>query len=164
MYLRGVFLSTHLHDPCLCRRGHALLNEDNIVWLWLLGIHGQVVTHIGKDIRVVVSLYVLIVVICGCLLESAVPGGPPYGEWFRPGIVIAYVAVVLVFDHPLSLHRGGFDHALVVQYDLVPLAGQLGGQRAADCLSPVHLLRSVYAKRCAVVSIVYSSFRSPLSF
>ena len=40
VYLRGVFLSTHLHDPCLCRCGHDLSNEDNIVWLWLLGIHG----------------------------------------------------------------------------------------------------------------------------
>ena len=83
MYLRGVFSSTHLHDPCLCRHGHDLSNEDNIVWFWLPGIHGQVVIHIRKDIRVVVSLYVLIVVISGCLLESAVPGGPPYGESFR---------------------------------------------------------------------------------
>ena len=36
----GVFLSTHLHDPCLCKHGHDLSNEDNIVRLWLLGIHG----------------------------------------------------------------------------------------------------------------------------
>ena len=40
VYVCGVFLSTHLHDPCLCRRGHDLSNKDNIVWLWLLGIHG----------------------------------------------------------------------------------------------------------------------------
>ena len=83
VYLRGLFLPAHLHDPYLCRRGHALSNEDSIVWLWLLGSHGWVVTHICKDIGVVVPLYVLIVVISGCLLEDAVPGGPPYGESFR---------------------------------------------------------------------------------
>ena len=48
MYLPGVFLSTHLHDPCLCRRGHDLSNEDNIVWLWLLEIHGPLALGTGK--------------------------------------------------------------------------------------------------------------------
>ena len=57
---------------------------------------------------------------------------------------MTYVAAVLVFDHPFSLHRGGFDHALVVEYDLVPLRGRLGGPSARGCLSPVHLLRFVY--------------------
>ena len=56
-----MFLSTHLHNPCLCRRRHDLSDNDNIMGLWLLGIHGQVVAHIRKDIRVVVPLYVLIV-------------------------------------------------------------------------------------------------------
>ena len=87
MYLQGMFLSTHLHNPCLCRRGHDLSDEDNIVGLWLLGIHGQVVAHIRKDIRVVISLYVLIVAIHGCLFKGAVPRSPWYGESFRRGIV-----------------------------------------------------------------------------
>ena len=112
----------------------------------------------------VVPLYVLVVVIGGCLLKCAVPGGPLYGESFRRGVVISYVAVVLVFDHPFPFHRGGLDHALVVKNDPVPLPGQLGGQCAGDCLSTVHLLRSVYAEGCAVVSVVYSSPRSTMSF
>ena len=164
MYLRGVFLSTHLHNPCLCRRGHDLSNEDNIVWLWLFGIHGRVVAHIRKDITVVVSLYVLIVAIRSCLFEGAVPRRSPYGESLRRGIVVAYVAVVLVFDHPFAPNRGGFDHALVVEYDFVSLIGGFRGQRAGHCLSPVHLSRTLYTERCTVVSIVYSSSCSPLSF
>ena len=71
----------------------------------------------------VVPLYVLVVVMGGCLFKSAVTGSPPYGESFRRGVVITYLTEVLVFDHPFSLHRGGFDHALVVYYDLVPLPG-----------------------------------------
>ena len=73
MYLWGMFLSTHLHNPCPCRRGHDLSDEDNIVGLWLLGFHGQVVAHIRKDIRVVIPLYVLIVAIRGCSFKGAVP-------------------------------------------------------------------------------------------
>ena len=91
--------------------------------LWLLGIHGQVVAHICKDIRVVVPLYVLIVAICGCLFKGAVPRSPSYGEPFRRGVVVAYVAVVLVFDYPFTLYRGGFHHALVIEYDFVSFAG-----------------------------------------
>ena len=67
LYLWGTFLSTHLHNACLCRHGHDLSDNDNIMGLWLLGIHGQVVAHIRKDIGVVASLYVLIVAIHGCL-------------------------------------------------------------------------------------------------
>ena len=100
MYLRGIFLSTHLHNPCLYRRGHDLSNKDNIVGLWLLGIHGQVVAHICKDIRVAVPLDVLIVAIRGCLFKGAVPRSPLYGEPFRRGVIVAYVAVVPVFDYP----------------------------------------------------------------
>ena len=59
MYFQGMFLSMHLHNPCLCRRGHDLSDKDNIVGLWLLGIHGQVIAHICKGIRVVVPLYAL---------------------------------------------------------------------------------------------------------
>ena len=55
--------STHLHNPCLGRRGHDLSDNDNIMGLWLLGVHGHVVAHIGKDIGVVVPLHVLVVVI-----------------------------------------------------------------------------------------------------
>ena len=62
----------------------------------------------------VVPLYVLVLVVGICLIKCAVPGGPPYGESFRRGVVISYVAEILVFDHPFSFHRGGFDHALVV--------------------------------------------------
>ena len=65
MYLWCLFLSTHLHDPCLGRRGHDLSCDDNIMGLWLLGVHGQVVAHIGKDVGVVVALYVLVVFIRG---------------------------------------------------------------------------------------------------
>ena len=158
-----MFLSTHLHNPCLCRRGHDLSDNDNIMGLWLLGIHGQVVAHICKDIGVVVPLYVLIVAIRGCLFEGAVSRSPSYGESFRGGVVVAYVAVGLVFDYPFTFYRGGIYHTLVVEYDFVPFAGQLRGQRASDCLSPVHLLRSVYAERCAVVSIVYASVRVSVS-
>ena len=67
MYVWCLFLSTHLHDPCLGRRGHDLSCDDNIMGLWLLGIHGQVVAHIGEDVRVVVPLYVLVVFILGGL-------------------------------------------------------------------------------------------------
>ena len=67
MHLWCLFLSTHMHNPCLGRRGHDLSNDDNIMWLWLLGVHGHVVAHIGKDIGVVVPLYVLVGVICGGL-------------------------------------------------------------------------------------------------
>ena len=63
MHLWCLFLSTHLHNPCLGRRGHALSDDDNIMGLWLLGVHGQVVAHIGKDIGVVVPQYALVVVI-----------------------------------------------------------------------------------------------------
>ena len=135
VYLRGMFLSAHLHNPCLCRRGHDLSDDDNIMGLWSLGIHGQVVAHICKDIGVVVPLYVLIVAIGGGLFEGAVPRSPSYGESFRGGVVVAYVAVVLVFDYPFSFYRCGFHHTLVVEYDFVPRAGQFGGQRAGDCLS-----------------------------
>ena len=136
MYLRGMFLSTHLHNPCLCRRGHDLSDNDDIMGLWLLGIHGQVVAHIRKDIGVVVPLYVLIVAIRGGFFEGAVPRSPSYGESFRGGVVVAYVAVVLVFDYPLTFYRGGFHHTLVVEHDFVPFAGQFRGQRAGDCRSP----------------------------
>ena len=112
----------------------------------------------------VVPLYVLIVAIRGCLFEGAVPRSPSYGESFCAGFVVAYGAVVLVFDYPFTVYRGGFQHTLVVEYDFVPFAGQFRGQRAGDCLSPVHPLRSVYAERCAVVSIVYAPSRSSLSF
>ena len=37
MNVTCVLLSTHLHDPCLCGRGHDPSTEDNIVRLWLLG-------------------------------------------------------------------------------------------------------------------------------
>ena len=123
MYLRGMFLSTHLHNPCLCRRGHDLSDDDNIMGLWLLGIHGQVVAHICKDIGVVVPLHVLIVAIRGGLFNGAVPRSRSYGEWFRGGVAVAYVAVVLVFDYPFTFYRGGFHHTLVVKYDFVPRAG-----------------------------------------
>ena len=112
----------------------------------------------------VVPLYLLIVAICVCLFEGAVPRSPSYGDSFRGGVVVAYVAVVLVFDCPFTFYRGGFHHTLVVEYDFIPFAGQFRGQRASDCLSPVHLLRSVYAECCAVVSIVYASSSSSLSF
>ena len=164
VYLRGMFLSTHLHKPCLCRRGHDLSDDDNIMGLWLLGIHGRVVAHICKDIGVVVPLYVLIAAIRGGLFEGAVPKSPSHGESFRARVVVAYVAVVLVFDYPFTFYRGGFHHTLVVEYDFAPFAGQFGGQRAGDCLNPVHLLRSVYSERCAVVSIVYARSSSSLSF
>ena len=62
MHLWCLFLSTHLHNACLGRRGHDLSDDDNIMGLWLLGVHGQVVAHIGKHIGVV-PLYVLVVVI-----------------------------------------------------------------------------------------------------
>ena len=67
MHLRGMFLSTHLHNPCLCKRAHDLSDDDNIAGLWLLGVHGQVVAHIGEDIGVVVPLYVILVAIRGGL-------------------------------------------------------------------------------------------------
>ena len=67
MYLCCLFLFTHLHNPCLGRRGHDLSGDENIMGLWLLGVHGQVVTHIGKDIEVVVPLYVPVVFIRGGL-------------------------------------------------------------------------------------------------
>ena len=102
-----MFLSTHLHNPCLCRRGHDLSDDDNIMGLWLLGIHGQVVAHICKDIGVVVRMYVLIVAIRGGLFEGAVPRSPSYCESFRGGVVVTYVAVVLVFDYPFTFYRGG---------------------------------------------------------
>ena len=68
MYLRCMFQSTHLHNPCLVKRGHDLSDDDNIMGLWLLGVHGHVVAHIGKDIGVVVPSNVLIVAIRGGLL------------------------------------------------------------------------------------------------
>ena len=164
VYFRGMFLSTHLHNPCLCSRGHDLSDDDNIMGLWLLGIHGQVVAHIRKHIGVVVPPYVLIVVVRGCFYEGAVPRSPSYGESFRGGVVVAYVAVVLVFDYPFMFCRGGFHHTLVVKYDFVPFAGQFGGKREGDCFSPVNLLRSMHVGRYAVVSIVYAPSRSSLSF
>ena len=106
----GMFLSMHLHNPCLCRHGHDLSDNDRIMGLQLLGIHGQVIAHIRKDIGVAVPLYVLIVAICGCLFKGAVPKSPSYGESFRGGVVVAYVAVVLVFDYPFTFYRGGFHH------------------------------------------------------
>ena len=57
VYVRGVFFCTHLHNPCLSRRGHDLFNNDNIVGLWLPGIHGKVVTHISEGVGGVVPLY-----------------------------------------------------------------------------------------------------------
>ena len=132
--------------------------------LWLLGIHGQVVAHIRKDIRVVVPLYVLILAIRGCLFKVAVPRSPLYGEPFRRGVLVAYVAVVVVFYYPFTFYWGGFYHTLVVENDFVSFVGQFRGQRAGNCLSPVRLLRSVYAECRVVVSIVYASSCSSLSF
>ena len=68
MHLWCMFLSMHLHNPCLGKRGQALSDDDNIMGLWLLGVHGRVVAHIGKDIGVVVPLNVLVVAIRGGLL------------------------------------------------------------------------------------------------
>ena len=157
-----MFWSTHLHNPCLCKRGHGLSDNDNITGLWLLGIHGQVVAHIRKDIRVVVPRHVLIAAMRGCSAEGAVPGSPSYGKPLRRSVVVAYVAVVLVFDYPFPFYRGGFHHTLVVKYNFVPFNGQFRGQRACDCLSPVQLLRFVCAECRAVVSIVYASSYSSL--
>ena len=112
MYVWCLLLSTHLHDPCLGRRGHDLSCDNNIMGLWLLGIHGQVVAHIGEDVRVVVSLYVLVVFIRGGLF--AVSSCPSYRQSFRGGIEVPYVAVVLVLDHPFAFYRCGFHHPLVV--------------------------------------------------
>ena len=95
-------------------------NDDNIMGSWLLGIHGQVVAHISKDIAVVVPLYVLIVAIRGGLFEGAVSRCPSFCESFRGRVVVTYVAVVLVFDYPFTFYRGGFHHTLVVKYDFIP--------------------------------------------
>ena len=88
MYFRCVFLSTHLHNPCLGRRGHDLSDDDNIMGLWLLGVHGQVVVHIGKNIGVVVPLNVLIVAIRGGLLSGTVSRSPAYRKSLRRGVVV----------------------------------------------------------------------------
>ena len=135
MYLRGMFLSTHLHNPCLCRRGHDLSVDDNIMGLWVLGIHGQVVAHICKDIGVLVPLYVLLVAIRGGLFEGAVPRSPSYCESFRGGVLVTYVTVVLVFDYPFTFDRGGFHHTLVVEYDFISWAGQFRGYRGSNRVS-----------------------------
>ena len=103
MHLWCLFLSTHLHNPCLGRRGHDLSDDDNIMGLWLLGVHGQVVAHIGKDIGVVVPLYVLVVVIRSGLFQGTVFRGPVYRPSLRRGVVVTYVAVVLVFDCSLPV-------------------------------------------------------------
>ena len=84
--------------------------HHNIMGLWLLGVHGQVVAHIGKDIGVVVPLNVLIVAICGGLLSGTVSRSPAYCKSFRRGVVVTYVTVVLVFDYPLLFYGGGFIH------------------------------------------------------
>ena len=83
MYVWCLFLSTHLHDPCLGRRGHDLSCDDNIMGLWLLGVHGQVVAHIGKDVGVVVPLYVLVVFIRGGLCQITVSRCPSYRQSFE---------------------------------------------------------------------------------
>ena len=67
LYSRGVFLSTHLHDPCLGGRGHDLSKKDNVMGLRLSEVHGQVVAHIRSGVGVVVPLYVLLVIRGGCL-------------------------------------------------------------------------------------------------
>ena len=90
VYLRCLFLSTHLHNPCLGSRGHDLSGDDNIMGLWLLGIHGQVVIHIGKDIGVVVPLYVLVVFKRGGLFWGTVSRCPSYRQSFRGGVEIPY--------------------------------------------------------------------------
>ena len=120
VYLWCMFLSTHLHNPCLGRRGHDLSDDDNIMGLWLSGVHGQVVAHTGKDIGVVVPLNVLVVAIRGGLLYGTVSRSPAYRKSLRRGVVVTYVEVVLVFDYPFSFCRSGFNHTLVVEYDVVP--------------------------------------------
>ena len=60
--------------------------------LWLLGVRGQVVAHIGKDIGVVVPLNVLVVVIRGGLLKGTVSRSPAYYQSLRRGVVVAYVS------------------------------------------------------------------------
>ena len=70
VYLQGMFLSRHLHNPCFCTRGHDLSDNDNITGSWLSGIHGQVVAHIRKDIGLVVPLYVLTVAIRGASIHE----------------------------------------------------------------------------------------------
>ena len=65
---KGLFLSTRLHNLCLGWRGHDLSNKDNVVGLWLSGIHGKVVAKISQGVGVVIPLYVLVLVIGGCLL------------------------------------------------------------------------------------------------
>ena len=87
-------LSAHLHNPCLGRRGHDLSDDDNIMGLWLLGVHGQVVAHIGKGIGVVVPLNVLVVAICGGLLQGTMSRGPAYRKWLRRGVAVTYVAYI----------------------------------------------------------------------
>ena len=123
MHLWCLFLSTHLHNPCLGRRGHDLSDDDNIMRLWLLGVHGQVVAHIGKDVGVVVPLYVLVVLLRSGLFQGTVSRGPAYRQSLRRGVVVTYVAVVPVFDYSLSFYRCAFHHTLVVKYDVVPGTG-----------------------------------------
>ena len=164
MYLQCMFLSAHLHNPCLARRGHDLSDDDNIMGLWLLGVHGQVVAHIGKDIVVVVPLNVLVVAICGGFLQGTVSRNPAYRNSLPRGVVVTYVTVLLVFDYPFSFYRSGFNHTLVVEYNVIPWSGQFRGQRAGDCLGPIHLLGPVHAKSCAVVSVVYAPSCSSVLF
>ena len=78
--------------------------------------------------------------------------------------MVTYVTVVLVFDYPFSFYRSGFNHTLVVEYNVVPRSGQCKGQRAGDCLGPIHLLGPVHPKSCVVVSVVSAPFRSSVSF
>ena len=77
--------------------------------------------------------------------------------------MVTYVMVVRVFDYPFTFYRSGFHHALVVEHDFIPWAGQFRGQRAGDCLGTVHLLEPVHTECCAVVSIVYAPSSSSVS-
>ena len=72
--------------------------------LWLLGVHGQVVAHIGKDVEVVVPLYVLVVFIRGGLFWITVSRCPSYRQSFPGGVEIPYVAVVLVLGHSFAFY------------------------------------------------------------
>ena len=50
MYVWCLFLSTHLHDPCLGRRGHDLSCDDNIMGLWSLRPYDIIMGDYNDDI------------------------------------------------------------------------------------------------------------------
>ena len=94
--------------------------EYYVVWLGRRRVHGWVVAHVCKGIRLIVTLYVDVVLVCGCGAQVAVPRCPSYRQVFGGYAAVARVAVVLVRYCTLAGNRSGLHHPLVVEHNLVP--------------------------------------------